>query len=641
MRPDDLASYSTLSDANLHPDGTRVAFVVSRMDFDEDRYERSIWLWDGTECRQFTHGPADTRPRWSPDGSSLCFLRATGVQGDPSQVALMSGGGGEATALTSFSLGAEEAEWSPDGSSLAVLGVEWASALADLDDDERKRRPRHITGPGYRFDTLGWLHDRRRNVYLVDPANGDTTPLTEGDLLDRAVVWRPDGAAVGFMSARHEGAWLDAGSQPWEVPVGGGDAVALADVGHWGLLSYRPDGVPHLIGLAGLWDHPAMSGLWRLDADRPVRLAVDLDRPFDGPTVPSTPRGPQWLETGSCRCVIEDRGTNRIIEVHPDGTWDDVASGRRVVSSMTTRPDGSAMALVSSFVTDPGELVWWEEGEESTVSQINAEFRGSVALVEPEHFIVDHDGIDIDAWAYLPPGDDRVPLLLNIHGGPSTQYGWGFFDEFQVYATAGFGVVACNPRGSSGRGDDFARVPVGRWMEDRPPDLEDLLAVADAAVDRFDRLDSDRQGIMGGSYGGFMTARIIAVDHRWSSAVPERGLYSFSSFAGTSDIGHWFPRMYVGETSPDRADLWLAGPLARAHDITTPSLIVHSEEDFRCPIEQAEQLFAVLVAHGVAAEMLRFPGSSHELSRSGKPRYRKERFEAILSWHESHLGSSR
>jgi dipeptidyl aminopeptidase/acylaminoacyl peptidase len=201
-------------------------------------------------------------------------------------------------------------------------------------------------------------------------------------------------------------------------------------------------------------------------------------------------------------------------------------------------------------------------------------------------------------------------------------------------------VVACNPRGSSGRGDDFVRVPVGRWVEERPPDLEDLLAVADAAVERFDRLDSDRQGIMGGSYGGFMSGMILAVDHRWKSAVPERGVYSFSSFAGTSDIGYWFPRMYIGEPDPERADLWLASPLARAHRVTTPCLLIHSEADFRCPIEQAEQYFSALYTNGVEVEMLRVPESSHELSRSGKPRYRKERFEAIVGWHARHLGLS-
>lgn len=297
------------------------------------------------------------------------------------------------------------------------------------------------------------------------------------------------------------------------------------------------------------------------------------------------------------------------------------------------------MVFVATTPTDPGELVWWENGEERVLTDLNAAFRERAGLMPAEHFIVIHDGVELDAWVVLPPGADSVPLLLNIHGGPATQFGFGFFDEFQIYVGSGFGVVACNPRGSSGRGTDFVRTPVGRWHEERPPDLEDILAVVDAALARYPRLDANRMGIMGGSYGGFMTGRILPLDHRWKSAVPERGLYSFVSFAGTSDIGYWFPANYLGDWTYDRWDaLWAASPMARAHDVTTPCLLIHSEEDFRCPIEQAEQFFGVLVERGVEAEMLRFPGSSHELSRSGRPKYRRERFEAILEWHRRHLG---
>ena len=176
-------------------------------------------------------------------------------------------------------------------------------------------------------------------------------------------------------------------------------------------------------------------------------------------------------------------------------------------------------------------------------------------------------------------------------------------------------------------------------MEDRPPDLQDLLAVLAAALDRYPRLDPDRMGIMGGSYGGFMTARILAVDGRFRSAVPERGLYAFTSMTGTSDIGPRFPELYLGAIAPGEVDtLWRASPLSQAHRITTPCLLLHSESDYRCPVEQAEQMFAVLVANGVEVEMLRFPGEGHELSRSGKPVHRRQRFEAIVDWHHRHLG---
>ena len=239
-------------------------------------------------------------------------------------------------------------------------------------------------------------------------------------------------------------------------------------------------------------------------------------------------------------------------------------------------------------------------------------------------------------FVYLPPGEATVPVLLNIHGGPATQYGYTFFDEFQVYTGAGYGVVACNPRGASGRGTDFVRaVRADGWGV---VDEADVTAALDAALDRFPRLDGGRVGIMGGSYGGFLTAWLIARQDRYASAVVERALLNWPSFGGTSDIGATFGRMYLGADLPDgQARLWEASPLSLAHQIVTPTLIVHSENDFRCPIEQAEQLFMVLKKQGVEAEFLRFPGEGHELSRSGKPKHRLERFEAILEWHQRHV----
>jgi len=224
-----------------------------------------------------------------------------------------------------------------------------------------------------------------------------------------------------------------------------------------------------------------------------------------------------------------------------------------------------------------------------------------------------------------------VPFLLNIHGGPASQYGWGFFDEFQVYADAGYGVVATNPRGSAGRDAEFLKAVSGEgWGT---VDVADIDAVVAAALEKFPRLDPDRLGVMGGSYGGFLTAWLIAHQDRWQTAVVERALLSWPSFGGTSDIGGWFGDSYVGV-----ADLqWNRSPLRVAHQTTTPTLIVHSENDYRCPIEQAEQYFNVLRRQRVVTEFVRFPNEGHELSRSGKPKHREERFEIILDWLERTL----
>jgi dipeptidyl aminopeptidase/acylaminoacyl peptidase len=638
MGPDDLTRLVTISDPHLHPDGVRVAFAVSRMDLEADRYHKQLWLWDGAQARPFTHGPADMRPRWSPDGTRLAFLRGSGEEGKPPQVAVMPASGGEASLVTSFSLGALEAEWSPDGSRLAVIGVEWAGEWAGLDEEERKRHPRRITHPGYRLDDLGWLHDRRANVYLID--GGEPLPLSQGEFHDSSLAWRPDGKALGFLSARHEERDLDGANQAWEVPVEGGEPRPLTAPGRWHSLAYRPDGAPYLVGIVDPWDWPAVSGLWRLDGTTLIPVAAGLDRSFAPGSPAVAPDGPQWLADGSGLWVIEDRNRNRVIRIGPAGEVSDVLDGDRAVTGLAACPDGAAFAFTATSAVDPGELWWWEAGEERRLTELNAAFRHEAALVAPEPFTVSSDGVEIDAWAYLPPGEGSVPLLLNIHGGPATQYGYRFFDEFQVYASAGYGVIACNPRGSSGRGRDFVRVPVGRWVEERPPDLEDILAVVEAALERFPRLDRERLGIMGGSYGGYMTACILTVDHRFRSAVPERGVYSYTSFSGTSDIGLRFPRMYLDDHRYGEWErLWAASPLARADRIDTPCLILHSEGDARCPIEQGEQLFAALAANRVEVEMLRFPGASHELSRSGKPRWRRDRFAAILDWHGRHLAA--
>ena len=635
MRPDQLGDFQSISDPRLHPDGVRIAFVVTRIDLETDRYDRAIWLWDGMGARQFTHGPGDFGPRWSPDGSRLAFLRASGVEGDAPQVAVMPTAGGEAVILTAFPLGGLQVEWSPDGGLLAVVGVDWTEEWAGLDAEERARRPRRIAHRDYRMDEVGRLDDRRANIYLVDPIGAaEPRRVTDGER-DAQIAWRADGTGVGFLTARHDDRHRDFANQVWEVSIEHAVEAPIGPIGMFFEVSYQPDGTAHAVGTADRWDWPANLGLYRLrDGEAtPIAAGIDRDVMSQGPVT----HGPRWLSDGSALAIIQDRGMLRVVRIDGDAV-EDVIGGERLVTAVTPRPDGSAFAFVVTTPTNPGELWWWADGVETRLTDLNGAFAADGTA--PVHFTVTHDGVELDAWAYLPAGDGPVPLLLNIHGGPAAQYGWGFFDEFQVYASAGFGVIACNPRGSSGRGRDFVRAPVGRLGEERPPDLGDVLAVVGAALEQFERLDADRMGIMGGSYGGFMTAMILARDQRWKSAVPERGLYDFGSFAGTSDIGAGFPRMYVGDWShEDWSPLWRAGPLGRAHRITTPCLIVHSEEDWRCPISQGEQLFSVLCANDVAAEMLRFPGGSHELSRSGRPTHRTARFEAILEWHGRHLAA--
>ncbi len=639
MRPHDLGGFRTVSDPQLHPDGVRVAFVVSRMDLEKDHYDRQIWLFDGQQARRFTAGPGDMRPRWSPDGSRLAFLRR-----DPNgetkrfQIYVMPVDGGEPSVVTRFELGATEAEWSPDGRMLAAIGKSHIGEWAGLDDDEQRRRPVRVTRAHWRRDNEGWWYDRTAAVYVV-PADGGSEPrlLTPGEFNHHDVAWHPDGDRVAVMTQRHDRRGLDPGEQAWEIPIGGGDPKALTDIGGWSWACYDPAGRPVVYGLPDVWSWPGVPGYHRIDDDSLTNLTGKLDRdPFPFSPLISPP-GPQWID-GGFLTASEDDGRVRVVRVADSGEVDDVVSGDRMVTGVSARRDGSAFAFTATAAADPGELWWWEGGSERRLTSFNDDFRAGAGLVEPQEFAFESDGVEIHGWAYLPPGDAQVPLLLNIHGGPASQYGVGFFDEFQVYAGAGYGVVACNPRGSSGRGEAFVRGVVGQWHRDDSPDMRDFEACVAAALERFPRLEADRLGVMGGSYGGFATTSLLARDQRYRSAVVERALTTWPSFFGTADIGPWFAQMYLEANLPDGFEtLAVASPLARAHRITTPTLVLHSEEDWRCPIEQGEQLFTLLQYLGVETEMVRFPGESHELSRSGKPKHRQERFEIILDWHARYL----
>lgn len=644
MNSSDLGRFRVPTDPRLHPDGERVAFVVTQMDIDADCYHRQIWLWDRAGARPLTQGFVDVKPRWSPDGSTLLFLRApldsprafrvmTVEIGDtePSET-----GDTEPSELAAFKPGVREAEWSPDGTAVAVVAAVWTAEYDGLDDAERDRRPARLTRATWRWDNEDPKHDRRVQLFRVDAASGEIIRLTDDDFDLSDATWSPDGSRIAFVSARHDTRFVEPGNQPWEIDAVGGEPEPLADIGRWSMVCYDRTGSVHLVGDPDPWGYPGIARVLHLDPSGALSdLSGQLDRDVDPFSPPLAPKGPRFTDA-STLTPLEDSGRLGVVRLGPEIDW--VIGGDRVISGFDVSSTGSTFVFVASTPTDPGELYRWEAGEESQLSDLNLPFKETAGLVEPKAFTAESEGVDIHAWAYLPPGDEQVPLLLSIHGGPNSQYGYGFFDEFQVYASAGFGVVACNPRGSSGRGREFSRAVVGRWSEEEPPDMVDLKAVVSAALEAFPRLDPDRMGVMGGSYGGFATARLTAIDHRFRSSVVERALAAFESFTGSSDIGPWFGEMYLGARLPEGADVYrAASPLSVAHRITTPTLVLHSEEDWRCPIEQGQQLFTMLQMQGVPSEMLRFPGEGHELSRSGKPRHRVERFEAVLDWHRRHL----
>jgi dipeptidyl aminopeptidase/acylaminoacyl peptidase len=417
MTPEDLARLHIPSDPRLSPDGSRVAFVVSTPNLEDDRYDRSIWI----DNAPFTSGPGDGSPRWSPDGSRLAFLRS--VDGDPAQVTVIPVGGGEARVITDFELGVEALEWSPDGDALAVVAITYDGEWADLDEEDRKRRPRRISRVPYRYDNRGWTHDRRRHLWIVTP-DDDEEPrcLTPGEFDEESPAWSPDGAKLAFVSDRDPKQGLVSGNDVWEVDVASGGLTRVTDRGFWAFASYRPDGALHLLGNQSS-RYPVNFYLQRRESDGALTsLTESLDR--GSVSLAAGPAAVRW--DGSDALVgLEDSGTFGLVRVHPDGVSERLDEDRIVVTGFDVR-NGRIVWSASTW-DSPGDV--FSDGTRLTILNDSG-----LELVEPDHFRVDSDGHEIDVWVYLPDGDARVPLLLNIHGGPASQYGHGFLDQFQVYA---------------------------------------------------------------------------------------------------------------------------------------------------------------------------------------------------------------
>jgi len=336
---------------------------------------------------------------------------------------------------------------------------------------------------------------------------------------------------------------------------------------------------------------------------------------------------------------VEEHGNTHVRRVPgAGGDIEPVVSGDVWVNGFDAV--GGAVVHAVSTPTMPSEIF----AGDLRLTEVSETFSKHAPLQPSERFVaVSTGGAEVEAWLVRPhdlKDGERYPLLLNIHGGPFTQYGNKFFDEFQAYARAGYAVVYSNPRGSSGYSEDWGRAirgPVDGGTGWGSLDYDDLLAVVDAALEQFDFIDPDRLGVMGGSYGGYMTTWIVSHSDRFKAACSERAVNNMLSEFGSADFG-WFHRAYSGVWPFEDVGPYLAqSPTTYATDITTPLLILHSENDLRCPIEQAEHLFTILRLLDREVEFVRFPAESHELSRSGSPFHRVTRLEIVVDWFDRYL----
>lgn len=681
---DDLYQLGWLEDPRFSPDGRFIAYVRVTVDRAGNRYRQAIWLapTDGGPPRRFTAGiKSDIMPRWSPDGKRLAFVSTR--DSDAPQIYVIDRDGGEARPLTHMARGATDPAWSPDGKRIAFLGRaniaeqaredsgetepdpddEWEHAQAQArraHEEQQRFDPRVIERLPYRTGTA-FFDDHYSHIYLIDvPDDVDAAPppprrLTAGDLRYSAPVWMPDGRSLLTTAIRHPDAdslfaYYDIFSVP-APPEGRAAPRRLTEAGY----SYydpkpSPDG--RLIAAARLPEDRLLAvgasvvimsseGGDLRDLTSQAELGVEQFcwlPDSSGLFYVAGYRGEQPVYHVAVGDAKSSRSGEQAPTRGPLAPRPVIPAGKRIIREFDIGPDCS-VAFIAEAPHNPCDLYLRRpDGSEAQLTAINTPLldRRLIAPIE-EIIYAAPDGREVQGWLLRPPGDDQAgtqrPLAVYIHGGPHVMWGPGFrtmWHEWQVAAARGYVVFFCNPRGSEGYGEAWLDGIHANWgIADAP----DILAGIDAVI-AGGGVDPARITVTGGSYGGYMTTWLIAHSNRFICAVAARGVYNLITHHSTSDVHELVEFEFDGYPWEAYEHLWRHSPLAHAHNITTPLRILHSELDYRAPISEAEQLFAILRRRKQVVELVRYPREGHELTRTGEPRHRIDHMERTLEWFD-------
>lgn len=656
---EDLYRLQEISGCEISPDGRHVAYSVRRVDRKTEKKFANLWTAPVRRRapRQFTYGDqSDTSPRWSPDGRQIAFLSNRDDDKQP-QVYLVPSGGGESRPLTDLKGEFGPFEWSPDGRRLVVQFRRTDAEEIEREKDERKKDlgviARHITRVTYKADGYGFLPQERWHVVVVDARSGRATHLTDGHEYDETEPrWSPHGRHVVFVSNRSD----DPDFNPdlvdlYVIPVEGGDLRKIpTHVGQKGMPSPSPDGKwVAFVGREHRADWAQNDRLWVVPIDgsaAPTNLTKEHDFSVASSTINDVggtdTQPPVWSANGtSIYFQVGHHGSTVLKSISLDGgEVTTIVDGPGVVGGYSIDHAGSTLAYVASDMEDTSQIqvLDLDGGEARPLTRVNRGWLSGLDLGEVEEvWFEGAAGNDLQGWIMKPPGFDarkRYPSILQIHGGPLAMYGHAFMHEFHFLAAQGYVVTFSNPRGGRGYGEDHGRAI---WNDAGGADYDDVMAWAEYTAS-LDYIDRYRMGVAGGSYGGFMVNWVIGHTDTFRAAVTMRSIMNRTSSYGTSDM-NWIRAEVLGDEAPwENLENYLRqSPLKAIGNAKTPTLVIHSENDMRCPIEQGEQLFVALKRLGVETEMVRFPEESHALSRGGRTDRRVVRLHHILRWFDKYL----
>ena len=635
-----------VSSPNLSPDESRLAFVKSHFDHSSVTIHSRIMMLGlpGGTPQEFTQGPKDGSPHFSPDGTTLAFLRPDDK--DQRQLWVIPTGGGEARQLTMEAGGALEFSWSSDSRQIVFVSDVDPDRPPPDHDAKKDPRVRIVRRINHRMDTIGWRGDAHRHLFVVNVGDGVVRQLTEGDWDDFSPLWSPDGSRIAFLSSRRVDRDVAfAQNEVYTIPAEGGEPTMWSGgLSSIGALGWSPDGHRLVVAASNVPKGNAwmQSWLYLLDPDKePLRLTDDSIKPnggfppfFTGPTL-------FWNNDGQILFLGDARGESFLFQLPAGGGEPHRLTGGDVqIADLSLGANGKYAALVATSPDSPGDLYLVEVDSVTQVrlTDYNDNYLREHVPGRMEKFNIKRSDQDIECRLVFPPDFDTsydYPLILDIHGGPHSAFFDSFSPTHQVLASAGYIVLATNPRGSASYGNEFVMRVINDWGGE---DYLDLMAAVDEVSSR-PYVDSSRMGVHGYSYGGYMSSWIVGQTDIFKAAVVGAPVTDLNSMYGTSDIGVGFGEIEWGGNPVEGHEVARErSPLTYASRVNTPVLLLHGESDLRCPLSQSEQYFTALKRLGKEVELVRFPGCNHLFVRMGHPKLREEYLRRTLEWFNRHMG---
>jgi dipeptidyl aminopeptidase/acylaminoacyl peptidase len=668
MTADDLLRLVFVGDVQISPDG-KTLLIARRHINDKNKYITNLHTVDveSRETKQWTQGDAGAgHGRWSPDGKTISFI--SGRDKPSAQIYLLPADGGEARKLTDFPEGAIGGfRWSPDGTKFVVSFREThpdrtTKAKKEREDKGLSDPAWEIDNLWYRMDGDGYFGPQRFKLYMVDAATGQHELFYDKDVIGfTSYDWLPDGSGLVVCHSASKNPLMEKpNDQMWIVDLKGKTKKIPCNFkGDKGGVRVSPDG--KTLAWIGQQD-PAGWGvknqqlhIMPIEGGVPKVLTADDDWCLDVMAISDANMGHtsdggggglvQWSPDGrSIYVSVGMHGEAQVgrVDIRKGGI-EFVTSGKQCFQPSNMSKDGKVFAGLVGDATKMNEAAVLDikSGKITTLTDANKEFYDEVEIRPSEDMWLDStDGVKVHAWVIKPAdfkASKKHPAILEVHGGPHTQYGWAFFHEFQMLAAQGYVVVFSNPRGSKGYGESFCAAIKGAWGD---KDWDDIQTVKDWMKAQ-PWIDSSRIGIMGGSYGGYMTNWAIGHTNDFRAAITDRCVSNWVSMAGNSDFPMNKDEYFGGYAwgGMDKIEsLWNQSPIAFFDQVKTPTLIIHSEGDLRCNVEQSDQVFHALQAQGIESRYVRYPVStSHGLSRGGPPDLRLHRLGEITNWWKRQL----